>query len=216
MKIVDLRHLLICGTCSWLLWAAPSQARFLQVDPVGYKDQTNLYAYVGNNPVNGSDPTGEFTVVYHGPEAGRLRAVVEQAAGSDPELSRRYQVLQQSTNVHDVYAVQPIFPNPQSLPMGENANENAQNGIGTGSRAVISLEPVALAGQGIGGVDITASPGAQAAHEVLSHSYDTDQGTNDPGIGLFGDESKAIAVENTYRRANGEEQRVRHFPEEPW
>ena len=47
-------------------------------DPIGYKDQLNLYAYVGNDPVNRTDPNGEFLLQLAAIGGGALLGVAGQ------------------------------------------------------------------------------------------------------------------------------------------
>jgi len=57
----------------------PGIGRFLQTDPIGTKDDVNLYTYVGNDPLDRTDPTGTDTYTL----SGSIDVIVGAGGGLD-------------------------------------------------------------------------------------------------------------------------------------
>lgn len=53
----------------------PRLGRFMQTDPIGYKDDLDLYAYVHDEPIDGTDPTGTDGGCIYTPDQCRSMAL---------------------------------------------------------------------------------------------------------------------------------------------
>ncbi len=162
----------------------PAMGRFLQTDPIGSKDDLDLYAYTGGDPVNGSDPTGTRDVdpetdpeteddpkecegeqpggisnAEPGSEPDTVKLPPEIADGSDLDIKIQYQF----ANAANVLSA--LTKSGRSV-VFTNGNGTVLNGEENGEELVPpkGFSPVVITGR----PQVTTSRGQNTGHDAES------------------------------------------------
>jgi RHS repeat-associated protein len=113
---------------------SPTLGRFLQTDPIGTKDDLNLYAYVGDDPLDKSDPSGEFCLaMYNDASDFCVRSLGYEYLNKDPRIASKTNFFAAASIVTNTLASVTQSPFMQKLSQDlENRNIERAGGIISG------------------------------------------------------------------------------------
>jgi uncharacterized protein RhaS with RHS repeats len=221
--------LIFLAAGAWTL--SPAEARFLQVDPVAYKDDLDLYTYVRNDPVNKTDPTGKviacdssgasrislckdiaskINAVANGTYQfvnGKLQRVNDQSQGAGPHSETYSKALDAAISAKGVARIVEL-----SDPGQKKVLDDVFGGGSTAYSNHLTSIVTEISGDAVSGYKdkrgnpLTESPEMILAHEIVGH---LEPMLNGPHIEKS---ANAVEDENTVRRELGLPERQ----DEPW
>jgi RHS repeat-associated protein len=199
---------------------SPTLGRFLQTDPVGYKDQVNLYAYVADDPLNNRDSSGKVMTALNPAQVTMLQTYINEVAdgryGFDKNNHLQREGPAEGDGPHSQeYAkiLDAMIANPNEVtlrvadqlktPAGnESVTANYGGGITLAPAPGTTTTDVIISGGGMAGVpalyggSLQQTPGLIFMHELVVHAFRDQQG-------LFNQVDQTLTPENKIRAELG-------------